>query len=202
MWQNRRQVTVKAAPKRYPLPICCWGCPHETPPGNGPKAKSKIESSRFRGSFPVCGIPVVSGKRRKARKEYAPRNIAKSNKNTGNSLEFPVFLVETAGLEPVTSCVWSGFLCFPKSKNPAFSRVSAVFNDRYDTDRQRSVSYFCRTFPGLFFFPHRIVCSRTFAMQGELSLLLQALQKLVSLGGGDVQQRNDICSPDLFLLSG
>ena len=100
-------------------------------------------------------------------------------------------LVDDTGLEPVTSRTSSGFPWFSKSKNSAFPMVSAIFNNRYDTDRHRSVSYFCRTVPGLFFFPYRI-CPRAFAMQGELSLLLQAPQKPVSLGSGDEQQRDYI----------
>ena len=39
-------------------------------------------------------------------------------------------------------------------------------------------------------------------MQSELSLLQQVPQEPVSLGGGDVQQRNDICPPNFSLLSG
>ena len=94
------------------------------------------------------------------------------------------------------------FPLFFKKQKPVFPMVSAVFNDSCDTGRHRPVSYFCRAVPGLFFFPHRIVCARAFAMQGELSLLLQAPQEPASLGSGDVQQRDDICPPNFFLLSG
>ena len=41
----------------------------------------------------------------KSRHGKGVEKVAKTNKNAGNSKEFPVFLVETAGLEPVTSCV-------------------------------------------------------------------------------------------------
>ena len=67
--------------------------------------KAKKRNSRGCGSFPVCGISVVNQKRQKIGALQKHEKVAKTNKSTGNPKEFPVLLVETAGLEPVTSCV-------------------------------------------------------------------------------------------------
>ena len=67
--------------------------------------KAKKRNSRGCGSFPVCGISVVNKKRRKIRTLQRRKKVAKSKEKNLISCEIRFFLVETTGLEPVTSCV-------------------------------------------------------------------------------------------------
>ena len=63
------------------------------------------KNSRRCGSFPVCGISVVNPKRQKIGALQMCKKVAKSEEKNLISLEIRFFLVETTGLEPVTSCV-------------------------------------------------------------------------------------------------
>ena len=67
--------------------------------------KAKKRNSRGCGSFPVCGISVVNQKRQKIGALQMPKKVAKSKEKNPISKEIGFFLVETTGLEPVTSCV-------------------------------------------------------------------------------------------------
>lgn len=67
--------------------------------------KVKKRNSRGCGSFPVCGISVVNQKRQKIGALQMPKKVAKSKEKNPISKEIRFFLVETTGLEPVTSCV-------------------------------------------------------------------------------------------------
>ena len=67
--------------------------------------KAKKRNSRGCGSFPVCGISVVNQKRQKIRALQMHEKVAKSKEKNLISREIRFFLVETTGLEPVTSCV-------------------------------------------------------------------------------------------------
>ena len=67
--------------------------------------KAKKRNSRGCGSFPVCGISVVNKKRRKIGILQRCKKVAKSKEKFLISCEIRNFLVETTGLEPVTSCV-------------------------------------------------------------------------------------------------
>ena len=67
--------------------------------------KVKKRNSRGCGSFPVCGISVVNQKRQKIGALQMPKKVAKSKEKNPISKEIGFFLVETTGLEPVTSCV-------------------------------------------------------------------------------------------------
>ena len=63
------------------------------------------KNSRGCGSFPVCGISVVNQKRQKIGVLQKYEKVAKSKEKNLISFEIRFFLVETTGLEPVTSCV-------------------------------------------------------------------------------------------------
>ena len=67
--------------------------------------KAKKRNSRGCGSFPVCGISVVNQKRQKIGALQMHEKVAKTKEKNLISLEIRFFLVETTGLEPVTSCV-------------------------------------------------------------------------------------------------
>ena len=67
--------------------------------------KVKKRNSRGCGSFPVCGISVVNKKRRKIGALKRHEKVVKSKGKNLISFEIRFFLVETTGLEPVTSCV-------------------------------------------------------------------------------------------------
>ena len=67
--------------------------------------KAKKRNSRGCGSFPVCGISVVNQKRQKIGVLQKYEKVAKSKEKNLISFEIRFFLVETTGLEPVTSCV-------------------------------------------------------------------------------------------------
>ena len=67
--------------------------------------KAKKRNSRGCGSFPVCGISVVNQKRQKIGVLQKREKVAKSKEKNLISFEIRFFLVETTGLEPVTSCV-------------------------------------------------------------------------------------------------
>ena len=67
--------------------------------------KAKKRNSRGCGSFPVCGISVVNQKREKIGALQMHEKVAKSKEKNLISGEIRFFLVETTGLEPVTSCV-------------------------------------------------------------------------------------------------
>ena len=67
--------------------------------------KAKKRNSRGCGSFPVCGISVVNQKREKIGALQMCEKVAESEEKNLISREIRFFLVETTGLEPVTSCV-------------------------------------------------------------------------------------------------
>ena len=67
--------------------------------------KAKKRNSRGCGSFPVCGISVVNQKREKIGTLKMHEKVAKRKEKNLISFEIRFFLVETTGLEPVTSCV-------------------------------------------------------------------------------------------------
>ena len=67
--------------------------------------KAKKRNSRGCGSFPVCGISVVNQKREKIGALQMCEKVAESEEKNLISKEIRFFLVETTGLEPVTSCV-------------------------------------------------------------------------------------------------
>ena len=67
--------------------------------------KAKKRNSRGCGSFPVCGISVVNQKWQKIGVLQKCEKVAKSKEKNLISCEIRFFLVETTGLEPVTSCV-------------------------------------------------------------------------------------------------
>ena len=67
--------------------------------------KAKKRNSRGCGSFPVCGISVVNQKRQKIGALKMHEKVAKIKEKNLISFEIRFFLVETTGLEPVTSCV-------------------------------------------------------------------------------------------------
>ena len=67
--------------------------------------KAKKRNSRGCGSFPVCGISVVNQKQQKIGVLQKCEKVAKSKEKNLISCEIRFFLVETTGLEPVTSCV-------------------------------------------------------------------------------------------------
>ena len=67
--------------------------------------KVKKRNSRRCGSFPVCGISVVNQKRQKIGALQMHEKVAKNEEKNLISKEIRFFLVETTGLEPVTSCV-------------------------------------------------------------------------------------------------
>ena len=67
--------------------------------------KAKKRNSRGCGSFPVCGISVVNQKRQKFGTLKRHEKVAESKEKNLISQEIRNFLVETTGLEPVTSCV-------------------------------------------------------------------------------------------------
>ena len=67
--------------------------------------KAKKRNSRGCGSFPVCGISVVNQKQQKNETLQKCEKVAKSKEKFLISCEIRNFLVETTGLEPVTSCV-------------------------------------------------------------------------------------------------
>ncbi len=67
--------------------------------------KAKKRNSRGCGRFPVCGISVVNQKRQKIGALQKYEKVAKSKEKFLISKEIRNFLVETTGLEPVTSCV-------------------------------------------------------------------------------------------------
>ena len=67
--------------------------------------KAKKRNSRGCGSFPVCGISVVNQKRGKIGTLQSCEKVVKSKEKFLISQEIRNFLVETTGLEPVTSCV-------------------------------------------------------------------------------------------------
>ena len=67
--------------------------------------KAKKRNSRGCGSFPVCGISVVNQKRQKIGVLQKCEKVEKSKEKNLISREIRFFLVETTGLEPVTSCV-------------------------------------------------------------------------------------------------
>ena len=67
--------------------------------------KVKKRNSRGCGSFPVCGISVVNQKRQKIGALQMHEKVAKCKEKNLISKEIRFFLVETTGLEPVTSCV-------------------------------------------------------------------------------------------------
>ena len=67
--------------------------------------KEEKRNSRECGSFPVCGISVVNQKRQKIGALQMHKKAAKSKEKNLISKEIRFFLVETTGLEPVTSCV-------------------------------------------------------------------------------------------------
>jgi len=67
--------------------------------------KAKKRNSRGCGSFPVCGISVVNQKRQKTGTLQRHKKVAKKKEKNLISCEIRFFLVETTGLEPVTSCV-------------------------------------------------------------------------------------------------
>lgn len=67
--------------------------------------KAKKRNSRGCGSFPVWGISVVNKKQRKIRTLQRCEKVAKGKEKNLISNEIRFFLVETTGLEPVTSCV-------------------------------------------------------------------------------------------------
>ena len=66
------------------------------------KVKKELPQMR---EFSCLRHPWGQGKRGSGEKYQSHKKGLKTNKSTGNSSEFPVLLVETAGLEPVTSCV-------------------------------------------------------------------------------------------------
>ena len=67
--------------------------------------KAKKRNFRGCGSFPVCGISVVNQKRQKIGALEIHEKVEKSKEKNLISKEIRFFLVETTGLEPVTSCV-------------------------------------------------------------------------------------------------
>lgn len=67
--------------------------------------KAKKRNSRRCGSFPVCGISVVNQKRKKIGAVKIHEKVVKKKEKNLISFEIRFFLVETTGLEPVTSCV-------------------------------------------------------------------------------------------------
>ena len=67
--------------------------------------KAKKRNSRGCGSFPVCGISVVNQKRQKIGALKMHEKVAKTKEKNLIFFEIRFFLVETTGLEPVTSCV-------------------------------------------------------------------------------------------------
>ena len=67
--------------------------------------KVKKRNSRGCGSFPVCGISVVNQKQQKIGALERHEKVVKVKEKNLISREIGFFLVETTGLEPVTSCV-------------------------------------------------------------------------------------------------
>ena len=67
--------------------------------------KAKKRNSRGCGSFPVCGISVVNQKQQKIGALERHKKVVKVKEKNLISREIGFFLVETTGLEPVTSCV-------------------------------------------------------------------------------------------------
>ena len=67
--------------------------------------KAKKRNSRGCGSFPVCGISVVNQKQQKIGALERHEKVVKVKEKNLISREIGFFLVETTGLEPVTSCV-------------------------------------------------------------------------------------------------
>ena len=67
--------------------------------------KAKKRNSRRCGSFPVCGISVVNQKQQKIGALERHEKVVKVKEKNLISREIGFFLVETTGLEPVTSCV-------------------------------------------------------------------------------------------------
>ena len=67
--------------------------------------KVKKRNSRGCGSFPVCGISVVNQKQQKIGALERHEKVAKVKEKNLIPKEIRFFLVETTGLEPVTSCV-------------------------------------------------------------------------------------------------
>ena len=66
---------------------------------------AKKRTSRRCGRFPVCGISVVNQKRQKIGALKMHEKVAKGKEKNLISMGIRFFLVETTGLEPVTSCV-------------------------------------------------------------------------------------------------
>ena len=67
--------------------------------------KAKKRNFRGCGSFPVCGISVVNQKREKIGALQKCEKVTKSKEKNLIPKEIRLFLVETTGLDPVTSCV-------------------------------------------------------------------------------------------------
>ena len=67
--------------------------------------KAKKRTSRRCGRFPVCGISVVNQKQQKIGALERHEKVVKVKEKNLISREIGFFLVETTGLEPVTSCV-------------------------------------------------------------------------------------------------